>query len=106
MKKTSVAELKEIAKDLRKKAVTMIYEAQSGHPGGSLSAADFVTACYFREMNIDPKNRNGKTVTVLSCRKAMSAPSSTQLWGRWASSPKKCFIRCARRAPSCRAIRT
>ena len=56
MKNTSVAELKNIAKDLRKKAVTMIYEAQSGHPGGSLSAADFVTACYFREMNVDPKN--------------------------------------------------
>ena len=51
MKKKSVKELKEIAKDLRKKVVTMIYEAQSGHPGGSLSAADFVTACYFYEMN-------------------------------------------------------
>ena len=38
------------------KAVTMIYEAQSGHPGGSLSVADFVAACYFGEMNIDPKN--------------------------------------------------
>lgn len=34
----------------------MIYKAQSGHPGGSLSAADFVTALYFREMNIDPEN--------------------------------------------------
>ena len=56
MKKKSVQELKEIARDLRKKVVTMIYEAQSGHPGGSLSAADFVTACYFREMNVDPKN--------------------------------------------------
>ena len=56
MKKKSVEELKEIAKDLRKKVVTMVYEAQSGHPGGSLSAADFVTACYFREMNVDPKN--------------------------------------------------
>ena len=56
MKNISVNELKNIATDLRKKAVTMIYEAQSGHPGGSLSAADFVTACYFREMNIDPKN--------------------------------------------------
>ncbi|MBR1396847.1 MAG: transketolase [Selenomonadaceae bacterium] len=54
--KKSVKELKEIAKDLRKKAVTMIYEAQSGHPGGSLSAADFVTACYFYDMNVDPKN--------------------------------------------------
>lgn len=56
MQKRSVAELKEIAKDLRKKVVTMIYEAQSGHPGGSLSAAEFVTACYFYEMNVDPKN--------------------------------------------------
>lgn len=56
MKKRSVEELKEIAKDLRKKVVTMIYEAQSGHPGGSLSAAEFVTACYFYEMNVDPKN--------------------------------------------------
>lgn len=36
MKKKSVAELKSIAKDLRKKVVTMVYEAQSGHPGGSL----------------------------------------------------------------------
>ena len=56
MQKRSVEELKEIAKDLRKKVVTMIYEAQSGHPGGSLSAAEFVTACYFYEMNVDPKN--------------------------------------------------
>ena len=56
MKEISVLELKNIATDLRKKAVSMIYEAQSGHPGGSLSAADFVAACYFREMNIDPKN--------------------------------------------------
>ena len=56
MKNTSMNELKEVAKDLRKKAVTMIYEAQSGHPGGSLSAADFVAACYFREMNINPQD--------------------------------------------------
>lgn len=56
MKNTTVTELKSIAQDLRKKAVTMIYKAQSGHPGGSLSAAEFVTACYFKEMNIDPDN--------------------------------------------------
>ena len=55
MKNTSVKELERTAVDLRKKAVRMIYEAQSGHPGGALSVADFVTACYFREMNIDPK---------------------------------------------------
>lgn len=34
----------------------MIYEAQSGHPGGSLSIADIVAALYFREMRIDPRN--------------------------------------------------
>jgi len=58
MKNTSVEKLQEIARDLRKKVVTMVYKAQSGHPGGSLSAADFVTAVYFREMNIDPQNPN------------------------------------------------
>ncbi len=54
MQDISVSELKVIANDLRKKVVTMIYKAKSGHPGGSLSAAEFVTAAYFREMNIDP----------------------------------------------------
>ena len=56
MEKKSVEELKDIAKDLRKKVVVMLYEAGSGHPGGSLSATDFVTACYFSEINVDPKN--------------------------------------------------
>ena len=54
MQDVSVSELKVIANDLRKKVITMIYKAKSGHPGGSLSAAEFVTACYFREMNVNP----------------------------------------------------
>jgi transketolase len=53
---TSIEELKEKAIEMRKTAVTMVYRAQSGHPGGSLSAADLMTALYFKEMNIDPKN--------------------------------------------------
>lgn len=48
--------LKEKAKELRKAALTMIYTAQSGHPGGSMSAADIVAALYFSELNIDPQN--------------------------------------------------
>ncbi|WP_411813516.1 transketolase [Bacillus stercoris] len=56
VKEISIAELQEKAIELRKTAVTMIYEAQSGHPGGSLSAADIITALYFKEMKIDPKN--------------------------------------------------
>lgn len=56
MRNVSVKELQRQCIDLKKKVITMVYKAQSGHPGGSLSAADFVTAAYFREMNIDPKN--------------------------------------------------
>jgi len=56
MKNVTVKELKKQCLELKKKVIHMIYVAQSGHPGGSLSAADFVTAAYFREMNIDPKN--------------------------------------------------
>ena len=57
MKETvSVAQLQNTCVDLKKNVISMIYKAQSGHPGGSLSVAEFVTACYFREMNVDPKN--------------------------------------------------
>jgi len=54
--KTSIKDLKQIAQIVRKDIVEMVYKAQAGHPGGSLSAADIVTALYFRVMRIDPKN--------------------------------------------------
>ena len=44
------------AKELRKTLLTMIHTAKSGHPGGSLSAADIVAALYFDELNVDPQN--------------------------------------------------
>lgn len=56
MNKMNVKELEKQSIRMRRKVITMIYKAQSGHPGGSLSAADFVTALYFREMNVDPQN--------------------------------------------------
>lgn len=56
MYEEKAAKLKEYAKELRKTALTMIYEAQSGHPGGAFSAADIVAALYFSEMKIDPRN--------------------------------------------------
>ncbi|WP_078430565.1 transketolase [Alkalihalobacterium alkalinitrilicum] len=58
MNNISIQELKEKAIELRKTAVTMIHKAQSGHPGGSLSAADLMAALYFKEMNVDPQNPN------------------------------------------------
>lgn len=56
MNSVSIKELEQIAIELRKSAITMIYEAQSGHPGGALSAADIITALYFKEMNINPND--------------------------------------------------
>ena len=47
------------ANHIRKNIVKMVYEASSGHPGGSLSAADIMTVLYFKEMDIDPENAKG-----------------------------------------------
>jgi transketolase len=52
----SIPELEKMAKQLRRRVITMIATAGSGHPGGSLSAADIVTALYFKVMRHDPKN--------------------------------------------------
>jgi transketolase len=51
-----IDDLKQIARKLRHHVITMISEAGSGHPGGSLSAADIITALYFKVMRHDPKN--------------------------------------------------
>ena len=52
----TVGELKGKAKTIRKDIIEMISTAKAGHPGGSLSATDIVTALYFRMMSVDPEN--------------------------------------------------
>ena len=49
-------ELEKIAVEVRKGIVTSVHSAKSGHPGGSLSAADIFTYLYFVEMHVDPAN--------------------------------------------------
>ena len=51
-----VNDLKKMAVKMRGDIIDMIHTAQAGHPGGSLSATDIVTALYFRIMRVDPKN--------------------------------------------------
>src|SRR3989441_3650442 len=51
-----IASLKQKAVTLRKHIIRMTHNAQSGHPGGSMSAADIVTALYFHVLRVDPKN--------------------------------------------------
>lgn len=49
-------DLQKIANEVRKGVIIGTNEAGSGHPGGSLSAADILTYLYFEEMHVDPKN--------------------------------------------------
>ncbi|MCR4633334.1 MAG: transketolase [Erysipelotrichaceae bacterium] len=51
-----VNNLKNHALNIRRNIVQMVYAAQSGHPGGSLGAADILTYLYFEEMNINKDN--------------------------------------------------
>lgn len=52
----TVEELKEIAAQVRRDIIRMVYNAKSGHPGGSLGCTDLVTALYFEVMDIEPAN--------------------------------------------------
>lgn len=60
--------LKKTANDIRIDIIKAVYSAGSGHPGGSLSAADILTALYFKEMRIDPQNprMEGRDKFILS----------------------------------------
>ena len=50
--------LEEKAARRRVDIIEMLYKAQSGHPGGSLSCIDALVALYYNVMNIDPANPN------------------------------------------------
>jgi transketolase len=54
-KEENIQLLREKARELRHHLLTMIHKAKSGHPGGSLSAADMVAALYYHFMRVDPQ---------------------------------------------------
>lgn len=54
--KQDVRNLEKKALDIRHDILNMIYKAKAGHPGGSLSAVEVITALFFHVMNIDPQN--------------------------------------------------
>ena len=66
--RSKVKALRAQAKVVRKNVLTMIHTAQSGHPGGSLSAADMMTALYFSELSLRPEEPkwDGRDRFVLS----------------------------------------
>ena len=62
----NINELQRISSQLRRDIVRMVTNAKSGHPGGSMSSADFLAALYFEVMNHNPQTwtRNGKDQDV------------------------------------------
>ncbi|MEG1556148.1 MAG: transketolase [Bacteroidales bacterium] len=66
----TIKELQDIAAQVRRDIIRMVHDAKSGHPGGSLGCADFLTALYFEIMDIDPtkfsKSGTGEDLFFLS----------------------------------------
>jgi len=54
----NVGELQELGRHMRRDIIRMLTEAESGHPGGSLSAVEIITYLYFKEMKINPEDPN------------------------------------------------
>ena len=75
MDKKRVTELSIIANNVRKNALTAVYNAASGHPGGSLSIADVLTLLYFEVMNVDPKNPKMENRDRFVLSKGHTAPA-------------------------------
>lgn len=67
--------LKEISCNIRKNIIKSVSAAKSGHPGGSLSIAEVLTALYFEKMNIDPKDPKNPSRDRLVLSKGHSAPA-------------------------------
>jgi len=69
------AKLQETAKTLRREIVDMVYKAQSGHPGGSLSAIDILTYLFFHEMEYPVKERTNETTDRFVLSKGHASPA-------------------------------
>lgn len=70
-----VESLEATAREVRRDIVRMTYAARSGHPGGSLSVADLLTALLFREMRVDPDRPEWPDRDRLVLSKGHAAPA-------------------------------
>ena len=75
MDEKRITELSIIANKIRKNALTAVYSAASGHPGGSLSIADLLALLYFEVMKVDPKNPKMENRDRLVLSKGHTAPA-------------------------------
>jgi len=75
MESYTINDLTATAREIRTEIIKMVYSAKSGHPGGSLSIADVITALYFKEMNIDPEKPDKPDRDILIMSKGHASPA-------------------------------
>jgi transketolase len=69
-----IQKLKEVTKTIRQDIIKMLTESASGHPGGSLSAVEILTALYFSEMKVDANNPRWENRDRFVLSKGHAAP--------------------------------
>lgn len=74
MNSEKAKELSELCNQFRKDVLTVLHEKQTGHPGGSLSVCEILTALYFDRMNVNPTNPSDPNRDRLVLCKGHAAP--------------------------------
>jgi len=85
----SIDELKKIAKELRRDIVTLLARAGAGHPGGSLSEIDILTALYFHALNVNPKSPKDPKRDYFILSKGHASPGMYSVLAKKGFFPKK-----------------
>ena len=75
MEQSKLLQLRQLANNVRLGIIEGVYNAASGHPGGSLSIADVITYLYFEEMNVDPANPKWEARDRFVLSKGHTAPA-------------------------------
>ena len=104
MTKQEMLQLKMTATRVRMGIIEATHGGKSGHPGGSLSAADVLTYLYFKEMQIDPQNPQDPDRDRFVLSKGHAAPGLYSVLA--GSSPWLTCPPCATPAATCRATPT
>ena len=89
----SIPDLKEKARRLRVEVLKMTYGAGSGHPGGSFSMAEFLTALYYNRINVSPSNPKDPDRDIFILSKGHCAPGLYAVLGDLGFFPRSEFAR-------------
>ncbi|MEA3143530.1 MAG: transketolase, partial [Thermoplasmata archaeon] len=89
----SIPELQEKARRLRVEVLKMTFGAGSGHPGGSFSMAEFLTALYYNKLQISPQNPKDPDRDLFILSKGHCAPGLYAVLGDLGFFPKQEFTR-------------